>query len=227
MELKHGIHKFEGMTGVNCYWTTSDEGVVVIDTANPKSETKILDQLKAGGKSTEDVKLIIITHADIDHLGSAAELKNLTGAKIAIHESDAAILKGEEPMKEAQGFFKFIFKIMMGFFKFRTVDPDILLKDGDEIAGFKVLHTPGHTKGSIMLFKPNQLLITGDTLLSDSHAQPRGPIKLFTPDMEQAWNSIRKLHDLNFEMMLPGHGKPILENAGEKVRTMMEKKHLP
>jgi hydroxyacylglutathione hydrolase len=226
MELKHGIHKFEGMTGVNCYWTTSNEGVAVIDTANPKSEVKILDQLKAAGKNAGDVKWIIITHADIDHLGSAAELKHLTGAKIAIHVSDAAILKGQEPMKEARGFFKFIFKIMTGFFKFHTTEPDILLKDGDEVAGFKVLHTPGHTKGSIMLFKPNQVLITGDTLLCDRHAQPRGPIKLFTPNMDQAWNSIRKLHDLNFEMMLPGHGKPILENAGEKVRALMEKKHL-
>lgn len=223
MKLKYGVHRFDDITGVNCYWTTSDEGVVIIDTANPKNEKKIVSQLEAAGKSAEDVKFIIITHADIDHIGSAAALKRLTGAKLAVHEADAAKVKGEAPLKEVQGFLGIIFKIMMRFVQFHKVDPDILLKDGDEIADFKVFHTPGHTEGSIMLYRPDQVLITGDTLLSDKKGQPRSPIKAFTLDICQACKSVCKIADLNFEMMLPGHGKPILENASEKVRSLIEK----
>ena len=223
MELKHGIHQFEGITGVNCYWTTSDEGVVIIDTANPKSEKKIMTQLEEAGKNPADVKLIIITHADIDHVGSAAALKELTGAKLAIHEADADKIKGDARRKEVRGFIGIVFKIMMTFIKYRKVEADILLKDGDEIADFRVLHTPGHTEGSIMFYRPDQVLITGDALLSDSKGQPRAPIKAFTLDMHQAWNSLRKVDDLNFEMMLPGHGKIILENASEKVGGLIKK----
>ena len=98
-----------------------------------------------------------------------------------------------------------------------------MTQDGDDIAGFKVLHMPGHTKGAIMLYRPDQVLITGDSLLSNWKGQPRGPIKAFTPDMQQAWQSVQKLVDLNFEMMLPGHGKPILDNASDKVRDLIEK----
>lgn len=223
MELKHGIHQFESISGANCYWTTSDEGVVIIDTANPKNEEKIVNQVGASGKTQEDVKLIIITHADIDHAGSAAALKRITGAQLAIHEADATQIKGEAPFKEGRGLLGIIFKIMIKFVQFQPVKPDILLKDGDEIAGFRVLNTPGHTEGSIMLYRPDQVLITGDALLSNRKGQPRGPIKAFTLDMEKAWDSVGKITDLNFEMMLPGHGKPVLENASEKVRSLIEK----
>ena len=74
-----------------------------------------------------------------------------------------------------------------------------------------------------MFYRPDQVLITGDALLSDSKGQPRAPIKAFTLDMHQAWNSLRKVDDLNFEMMLPGHGKIILENASEKVGGLIKK----
>jgi glyoxylase-like metal-dependent hydrolase (beta-lactamase superfamily II) len=222
MELKQGIHRFEGIPGVNCYWATSDEGVVLIDTGNPKTEKKILSQLEMAGKSPGDVKFIIITHADIDHAGSAAALKRLTGAKLAIHEADAGKVKGEEPFKEARGILGVLFKIMMRFVRFHRVEPDMLLKDGDEIAGFSVIHTPGHTEGSIMLYRPGQVLITGDTLLCNRKGQPRGPIKAFTLDMHQAWKSLGRLSDLSFEMMLPGHGKPMVENASKRVRDLIE-----
>jgi hydroxyacylglutathione hydrolase len=223
MELKHGIHQFEGIKGVNCYWTVSEEGVAIIDAANPKNEKKILSQLEAAGKKVADVKFIIITHADIDHLGSAAALKQLTGAKLAIHEADAAIIRGDAPLKEGRGLFGVILKIMMKFIQFHKVEPDILLKEGDEIAGFTVLHMPGHTEGSIMLYKPGQVLITGDTLLSDRKSRPQGPMKAFALDLQQTWNSMGRFADLHFEMMLPGHGKPVLEKASEKVRNLIEK----
>lgn len=223
MELKHHIHQFDGISGGNCYWAIADEAVAIIDTANPKNEEKIMAQLDAAGKSAGDVKFIIITHADIDHAGSAAALKQLTGAQLAVHEADAVQIKGEAPFKEGRGLLGIIFNIMMRFVQFHPVEPDIILKDGNEIAGFKVLNTPGHTEGSIMLYKPDQVLITGDTLLSNRKGQPRGPIKAFTLDMQKAWDSVNRLSDLNFEMMLPGHGKPVLEKASDKVRSLAEK----
>ena len=222
MKLNYGFFKFDKVRGVNCYWTHSESSVVIIDTANPKNEQKFLNELAAAGKQAEDVKFIILTHADIDHLGSAARLKQLTGAKIAIHEADAGIAEGKDPIKDVKGPLGLIFKLLTGFSKFDYFKPDVLLKDGDEIAGLKVIHTPGHTNGSMILYRQDQVAITGDTVLCNRKGEPRGPIKIFTPDMDQAWTSIQKLADLNFQMLLPGHGRPILENAGDRVRNLLK-----
>ena len=222
MELRHGFHKFEKIHGVNCYWTTIDDGVAIIDTGNPKNEHKFLSELTAAGKTPENVKYILITHADIDHLGSAAELKRLTGAKIAIHEADAPIARGDVPIKDIRGPVGLLLKLLTGFMKFQFFEPDILLKEGDEIAGLQVIHTPGHTQGSIILYRQDKAIITGDTLLCNRKGQPRGPIKMFTPDMDQAWTSIQKVADLQFETLLPGHGKPLLENADDRIKRLVK-----
>ncbi len=96
MELSPGIHRIEGAGGANSFLVLSDEGAAVIDSGLPGNEKKKVEYARKAGLQSEQIRFLVLTHPDIDHSGSAAKLKALTGAKIAIHEADAPPLRGEE-----------------------------------------------------------------------------------------------------------------------------------
>ncbi len=151
MELLSGIHLIEKARGANCYLVINEEAVLVVDTGMPGSAEPILEYAQSLGINPDKVAYIVLTHADIDHSGSAADLKDLTGARIAIHDDDARCLDGTKEPKTVKGFFGILFKVLSLVIRFRHVEPDIILRDENEIGGFKVIHTPGHTDGSIWL----------------------------------------------------------------------------
>ena len=95
---------------------------------------------------------------------------------------------------------------------------DLVLNDGDKIAGLAVIHVPGHTPGSIALYDPKRkVLFTGDTLRYRD-GKVEGPPKKFTMDPERVQQSIEKLKSLDFDIMLGGHGEPLKHDASAKVR---------
>ena len=100
MEIIPGVHKIDGVTGANCYLVTSGQEMVLIDTGMRGSSRKVAKYLAKLGKNLSDIKYIFITHADLDHIGGAAEMKKSTGAKLVIHAGDAGVLAGMD--KEAE-----------------------------------------------------------------------------------------------------------------------------
>ena len=91
------------------------------------------------------------------------------------------------------------------------------LEDNDVIAGLTVIFTPGHSAGSICLYDPvRKALFSGDTLLG-SKGKITGPRSAVTPDMDTAWASVEKLKELDIEVVLPGHGEPIKNDATNQV----------
>jgi glyoxylase-like metal-dependent hydrolase (beta-lactamase superfamily II) len=108
------------------------------------------------------LKQILVTHAHIDHVGGALKLKRLTGAPILLNENDLPLL---EMMETQAGW--------LGLATPETALPDVCLDDGLRVGldryPAEVLHTPGHTQGSVCLhFAPLKLLIAGDTLFAGS-----------------------------------------------------------
>jgi glyoxylase-like metal-dependent hydrolase (beta-lactamase superfamily II) len=106
--------------------------------------------------------------------------------------------------------------------KFQTVKPDLLLKEGDEIEGFKIIHTPGHTPGSISLYG-KEVLFSGDALQVNRKGNLTPSRKLMASDIKQAWESIRKINNLNleFKILLPGHRKVILKDASKMLKDLL------
>jgi glyoxylase-like metal-dependent hydrolase (beta-lactamase superfamily II) len=221
MEIKNGIYLLNGIRGANSYLSVTEDGIWVIDTGMPGNAERIQRQIKALNKTAKEIKLIILTHSDIDHSGSVAELKRITGAKVAIHSGDAPSLSGEKELKRVKGFSGVIFRLMARFMRFQTIKPDIILEDGDEIDNLRVIHTPGHTEGSICLYKTGDILFAGDAVKTDS----RGNLKLspsaMTLNVQEALDSVRKIATLEFDILLPGHGVPVMGKAATKLKELV------
>ena len=145
------------------------------------------------------VKAIVITHAHIDHIGGAQQLKQATGAPVYMNLNDTALQK----MLDIQAQW-------LGMKPVKPVDIDAPAKDGDRLSvgvtAFHVLHTPGHTQGSISLWIPSEVkLVAGDTLFRDSI----GRTDLPGGDGRKILRSIHeKLLPLAEEtVVIPGHGE--------------------
>jgi len=218
----HGVHQIPEMGFSNAYLVETDgQGLILIDTGTRGKEAKVLAYLASMGKKPAGISYIILTHPDADHSGSAAELKRLTGAKLAIGELDAPRLSGEQKLKEASGLGGAMIGLFGAFMKVERVKPDLALKDGDVVGPLSIVHTPGHTDGSISLYKPGEAIFVGDLLRTDGS----GNLKLASPNMSRDMNEVRrsteKISKLEFAMLLPGHGKPIEEDAATKLRTFV------
>ncbi len=183
-----------GYMAANAYivYTENKPEAVIID---PGDDIElIMDLIKEHELKLEK---ILLTHGHFDHIGAVKDLKERTGAQVAIHKQEADFLT--DPNKN------------LSYIINRQIvqDPaDIFLEDGDLIRvadmEFKVLHTPGHTEGGVC-YKLGQVLFTGDTLFEGSV----GRTDLSGGSYEQLMSSIReKLLVLDDDhLVYPGHGR--------------------
>jgi len=221
MEITPGIHRIDGVRGANAYLVVGEERMLVIDTGMPGNARRIVAYVGRLGRNLSDVKLIVLTHADLDHVGSAAELKRMTGAKIAIHADDAPILRGRESFKTIKGALGFVATLAMRLVPFHPADPDITLTADSGIEGFRIIHVPGHTNGSICIYKPGKVIFVGDALRSDSRGNPRPPSKISSLDDVKARASLAAISALDFDTLLPGHGAPVIGKASRKLKNIV------
>lgn len=213
MEVVRGVHRIERVRGANSYLVLHGSDGAVIDTGMPGNEKKILEYARSFGVEPANLRFIILTHPDIDHSGSVAGLKNLTGAKVAIHELDAPRLAGEKNLKDVKGPLGAVFGVMGVFMRFTPVRPDIILRDSDGILDLKVIHTPGHADGSVCLLRENEVIFVGDAMRTDSGGRPHLPSGPMTANMEKAKESLKKISTYQYGALLPGHGPPITSGA--------------
>jgi hydroxyacylglutathione hydrolase len=227
MELRRGIYLVPEIRGANTYVIRGENQAglhfTFIDTGMPGNATRILDFVDSLRSKQSASYTIVLTHPDIDHSGSVANLKEkLVNVKVAIHEADAARLTGEKPLKEVRGLTGLLLKAISPFMRFKPVKPDVLLKDGEQVDGLRVIHTPGHTQGSICLHSEGlKAMFVGDALRTDKNRMPRFTSASMAFNFEEAKNSARKIASYEFELLLPGHGPPILTDASKKVRELV------
>jgi glyoxylase-like metal-dependent hydrolase (beta-lactamase superfamily II) len=217
MEIVPGIHRVDGVNA-NVYIVIDGKDVTVIDTGMPKNAEKILAYAKGIGLEPSRISKIILTHCHVDHAGSAYELKRITGAKVAIHKDDADYVSGRKAMPPPKGGFGMLLKLFSMFFKFTPVQPDIMLEEKDKVGKLTVIHTPGHTPGSISLYDPKRnVLFVGDTIRFIKGRVEGAPGR-FTPNPQQAKESIGKISKMDFDVMLSGHGDPLMPDASAKIK---------
>ena len=204
MEVAEGLHRIDGVRISNACLVSVEDGLVLVDTGIPGNAKRILAFIERLGRRPGELQAIILTHWHIDHVGSVAELRRLTGAQVAIHELDAPVLAGRE--RPAKG--RRVMAIIDRLFRLRPATADLLLRDGDRIGGLEVVHVPGHTAGSIALRRDDGVVFSGDALPGDRHGGIQPPDPGLSLDPVQARASAEKIRALGPTLLLPGHGRP-------------------
>jgi len=213
--------------GVNVILITEEE-LTLVDTGFRGSSAQIVDFIHSLGRSVKEISLIIITHNHLDHVGGLAELRKLTKAKVTAHQADIVDIENQLPYpRVVQKTLRIPpFSALRSVFSIKPSEVDIQLA-GDEVlkplGGLKVVHTPGHTPGSISLFSPqNKLLIVGDTL-NKRRGILRLPPKIASTDLTQAIDSVKRMAQLDFDILCFGHGRPLTGDVHSKMLDLIEK----
>jgi glyoxylase-like metal-dependent hydrolase (beta-lactamase superfamily II) len=176
----------------NCYivGSQSNKGGMIID---PGDEAK---QILKRVKDLElDIKFIVLTHGHIDHTGALKEVREVTGAKVAIHGDDAKSLKNQ------------LVAVAFGLSYPTPPPPDRLLKDGESLdigdLHFEVVHTPGHTPGGVCLLGEG-VVFSGDTLFNYGIGRTDLPGGSSSQLMNSIQTRLMTLPDNT--VVYPGHG---------------------
>ena len=178
----------------NIYSFVEDGGVSLVDTGSWMGPNRISASLEMIGLRIENISRVVMTHGHADHIGGLAEILEHASPEVFVHENDAAKL---EPF---------------------TVESLNYMKDGEIVRlgkrDLRVLHTPGHTGGSVCLHD-NDLVLTGDTAFPGGNF---GRTDLPSGSWRKLIDSLDRLCLLDVQVMLPGHGEPLLSNASMNLR---------
>jgi glyoxylase-like metal-dependent hydrolase (beta-lactamase superfamily II) len=214
VKIVEGIHQVDGVNG-NVYLVEKEDKLILTDTGLPRNDKKILNYIKSLNRKPSDISWIVITHFHIDHVGSLKKMQEATGAKVAVHELDADFVAGTKPAPKPKNL---MIKALSSVMKATPVEVDLRLKENDKVGGLVVIHTPGHSDGSISLLDAERKVMFVGDAARFRNGKIEGPPEQFTLDPSKAKDSIGKISTYNFDVMLSGHGEPLMPEASEKLK---------
>jgi len=229
-QVASGVQLIQGLHGANVYVLDGSDGPTLVDAGLAGDVDHVLAQLRQAGCEPSQVRTIVLTHAHGDHVGGAAALARRANAQVVAHRDDVPYIEQTRPLP-ATSLLRRLINWLTHRLLFR-VSPcrvDRPVEEGDVIeplGGLKVIHTPGHTPGSMALYQPErQILFCGDALFNANpmtgRPQLQLPIPLFTLDAAQARQSVANLADLSLKVLCCGHGEPILEGAQDRISAVL------
>ncbi|HKU11295.1 MAG TPA: MBL fold metallo-hydrolase [Sinomonas sp.] len=220
MELAPKLRRI-GNDMIACHIVVGDDGLTVIDTGLPGHYRDLVRELQELGRPPTDIKGIVLTHGDSDHIGFAERLRSELGIPVYIGAEDADRAKGakppatpKDPRRMGAVVRFFAYAISKGGFRTRPLREVIPVHDGDVLplpGSPRVIAMPGHSPGSIAVHVPAvRAVFVGDELttrhvLTGVEGPQPAP---FTDDRAGSSASIERLAGLDVDWVIPGHGAP-------------------
>ena len=223
-EIAPGVHRIDGLRGgrTNAYLLVDGDTLALIDTGLPGSLNPIERYVKSIGKQLEQLRYVLLTHAHPDHAGGALALWQRTGASVLAHSGDVRS-NGSRQSVSYMGMFGAL-PLPLPFL--RRVPADGVLSDDDLLpllGGLQIVHTPGHTPGSLCYYLESiGVLFTGDLLIESRGALGKNRHAFPGASLRDYQASLARAASLPFDALCPGHGDPVTTNASAQVRSLAD-----
>jgi len=195
---------------VNCYLICAEKTFFLVDTGAPAGRAFLEKELERLGVGRGNLRLIVLTHGDFDHTGSAAALRQKFGAQIVMHPDDAGMAETADMFwnrGKANWLVKKAIPALFGFGRRSRFSPDILASEGFDLSSYgldaRLLSLPGHSQGSIGLLTGSGDLFCGDLLMNE-----KGKLSLGYGAPAGFAASIARVRTLPLRRIYPGHGQP-------------------
>jgi glyoxylase-like metal-dependent hydrolase (beta-lactamase superfamily II) len=219
MQIADGVFVVPDVAA-NTYVIVDVDGLTLIDAALPRSRDKILRFISSLGRSAREVKRILLTHADWDHVGSLSALQKATGARTYASRIEAEAIaagRSSRPTKLPAST-SLVRRLMRRFMSPRPFLVDEILEDGQVLpvlGGLQVVDTAGHCPGHVSFFSPSTgILFCGDSMVTDDQGI-HGSRPIFTWDLVMAQNAVKKQASFGARIVCSGHGPVVMDAAGK------------
>jgi glyoxylase-like metal-dependent hydrolase (beta-lactamase superfamily II) len=220
MRLAPSLHLI-GSNVVNSYLVEEAGQVTIVDAGLPGYWRDLPAELEAMGRTLDDVRAVVLTHGDTDHVGFAERLRRERGVPVYVHELDAARARGQVK-KPSSGWGPVKIRPLLGFLVYSGLRGGLRVPPLTEVVTFgdeatldvpgapRMIHLPGHTPGSVAIHVPGvDAVFLGDGMTTRSVLTGEvGPhLAPFTLAKDQALASLAKLDGIGATWVLPGHGE--------------------
>ncbi|MBQ9469630.1 MAG: MBL fold metallo-hydrolase [Bacteroidales bacterium] len=190
----------------NVFLVQRDGLTVLVDSGLAQRRAKLDKRLRRYGVMRIDY--LVLTHSHFDHAGNAAHIRRAYGAQVVIHRAEAQMLaRGQSaPFVGASKLWRWLMRSAYGFNPtFEPCPPDIVVDDRHQLdgPGITLMHTPGHTSGSISAIVDGHVALVGDVLLGVFSFSINNPFAESPELMRSSWQKLLKTH---CRLFLPGHG---------------------
>ncbi|VBB07550.1 metallo-beta-lactamase [Lucifera butyrica] len=203
MRVADNVFALDASKGSYVYVITGKE-VVLIDTGLPHRRQGILKELQSMNIRMEDIKHILLTHHDIDHVGNAGFLQKKTGCNVWASKQDLPYICGERTRYGVKRVIEFLVRIA------RPINIDVYMENAT-VGDVRVIPTPGHTPGHVCLLYKD-ILFAGDLVhLKKGRLEPYP--SFWNWDTSALMDSISKIAPLSFKWICPAHGTPLEKKA--------------
>ncbi|AKA70554.1 MBL fold metallo-hydrolase [Clostridium scatologenes] len=198
MKVAENVYALKSTRGAYAYIILGEE-IILVDTGLMWQGKKIIKELIAMNIKLEDIKHIVLTHHDLDHIGNVYMLQRLTKARVWASSEDIPYIMGNKERPGIKKLFSFVFRV-------KKPEKIESYSTSQQIDGIEIIKTPGHTPGHVcVLYK--DILFAGD-LVKNKNGQLR-PYPNMNWDEALLMNSIKGISGIRFNWVCPAHGEPI------------------
>lgn len=234
-EIAPGVHSIGQRMGGEVHAFLLDDGseLTLIDTLYDTDGQRVVDVIQNIGRTPADIKHIVLSHGHRSHLGGLAALKRMCGATVYAHAWESDIIAGDRkaqavpiwPMRPVSVYWR-VYHLQLGaavgLGKHPPCPVDEQVADGDRIGPVHVIHAPGHSPGHLAFYWPErQTLIAGDAVVTYPEFSAGWPA--FTLNRKQHAATLRRLAELDAEVVGVGHGDPITSNGRERLSELVNR----